>query len=156
MLNESFIGSDIWLRNDFTPFGACAPLPPVSAQAVATFCGSNTYRANRASFAPEEEDELEFRSQGAEALLPPFTVTVAPNPVRDYGVLRVLLPESSDLHARLSDLRGQAVQTLFSHRSLPAGEHLFDWSPQGLAPGVYVLTVQSAHGVQSVKVVVGQ
>jgi hypothetical protein len=157
VLNESFIGSDIWLRNDFTPFGACAPLPPVSAQAVADFCSSGVYRANQASFI-QEEDELIIRSDAMEtqAPLPPFDVSVAPNPIRDYGMVRVLLPESGDLHARLSDLHGQAVQTLFSHRSLPAGEHLFDWSPQGLAPGMYVLTVQSAQGVQSVKVVVGQ
>lgn len=158
VLNESFIGSDIWLRNDFTPFGACTPIAPVTTAEIASFCASNQYKANRATaaLAAPADDAEAFPASGLEAQMPPwpFELSMAPNPVRDYGLLRVWLPESSDLHARLSDLRGQTVKTLFSHRSLPAGEHLFNWSALGVAPSMYVLTVRSAQGVRSLKVVV--
>lgn len=156
VLNESFIGSDIWLRNDFTPFGNCTPLSPVSNETVVAFCNSTSYQANRASFASQDE-EVAFRSDDSEdgAIGDiPFSISIAPNPVSDYSVIRVLLPDSGDLRVFLNDVYGRPVKNISLMQSLPAGEHIFDLSSQGLPAGMYILSVQSGQSKRSAKVVI--
>ena len=82
-----------------------------------------------------------------------FHVEAYPNPLSGYATLRLLLPEEGAVSASLSDLQGRPLRQVLPAGYLPAGEHLFDLPAHDLAPGMYLLTVQTAQGRKSIKLV---
>lgn len=154
VLNQSFIGSDIWLHNDFVPF-ACGPLLPFQGS-LSAFCTSNQYKANQVTLNLREGDEMTARTASSETDTPaelPFSVQIYPNPTNDYATLHLTLPEDGEAAALLMDPRGQVAKQVFPRRDLPAGEHLFDLDMSDLPPGMYLLSVQTGQGKLSVRVV---
>ncbi|MFM9949888.1 MAG: T9SS type A sorting domain-containing protein [Saprospiraceae bacterium] len=153
VLNESIIGSDIWLHNDFVPF-ACEPLQPYQGSLQA-FCTSNAYQGNISSVQSDDE-ALALRSSPPEttaAMELPFSMQVYPNPTNDYATLHLTVPEDGEAAAFLMDPRGQVAKQVFPRRYLPAGEHLFDLDMSDLPPGMYLLSVQTGQGKHSMRVV---
>ncbi len=76
-------------------------------------------------------------------------LSVAPNPVRDWTQLRYELIEAqSQMQIRLFDMNGRLLQqTLLGAQ--PAGEYTFDLDLGRLQQGVYILSLQTAAGVAS-------
>ena len=83
----------------------------------------------------------------------PFSIHVYPNPTKHQANLQIVLPEVSEVVAHLRTLSGQMVRQVFTPHDLPAGEHLFDLNLHDLASGMYLLSVQTAQGKRTVRVV---
>jgi hypothetical protein len=157
VLDESFIGSDIWLRDGYVPFASCEPLGEYPSSLLAAYCGGTKYKANQSLAPPPGEEAL----AQPPAPVPPapgpslaaLQVEAYPNPLSGYATLRLLLPEEGAVSASLSDLQGRPLRQVLPAGYLPAGEHLFDLPAHDLAPGMYLLTVQTAQGRQSIKLV---
>jgi hypothetical protein len=153
------IGSDILLRNSFVPFTSCEPIEEYPSELLAAYCSSNKYQARLASYTiPEEESALlaaraEEEAQQAQASRQAIALRAFPNPLEDFGTLEFVLPADMQVSAYLSDMHGQRLQELVSPRDLPAGRHLFDLSLVNLPPGMYLLTLQTPDGPQTVKLV---
>lgn len=135
-----------------SPNGCTDKYAPVGRQDTDVFCNANYTVGNRAVPLPGnfEDDPIFLVAEPQDAA---FAVHVVPNPVHDLATLRAILPRGGDLSAHLSGLRGQVVAQLGPWRALTAGEHFFEVPMQGLPAGMYILTVRSAAGTKSVKVV---
>lgn len=88
----------------------------------------------------------------------PFAVSAYPNPSVTGTKIAFALSSRSEVAARIYDVRGRQVKTLF-RGSLPAGTHQVTWqgdSSEGtpVSPGVYFATVETAAGERSTKVMV--
>jgi hypothetical protein len=157
VLDESFIGSDIWLRDGYVPFASCEPLGEYPSSLLAAYCGGTKYKANQSLAPPPGEEALAQPPAPVPpapgASLAALQVEAYPNPLSGYATLRLLLPEEGAVSASLSDLQGRPLRQVLPAGYLPAGEHLFDLPAHDLAPGMYLLTVQTAQGRQSIKLV---
>ena len=71
-----------------------------------------------------------------------------PNPVRGSGRLRVDLPESAHVRARVYDALGRLVLTVTDAES-PAGYRAFDVDTRSLPSGVYLYRVEAGGHVAS-------
>jgi photosystem II stability/assembly factor-like uncharacterized protein len=88
----------------------------------------------------------------------PLAVSASPNPLVAGTRIAFALSSQSGVTARIYDVRGREVRTLFSG-SLPAGAHQVTWqgdSADGarVSPGVYFATVATAAGERSAKIMV--
>jgi hypothetical protein len=78
----------------------------------------------------------------------------APNPLRGSALLRFTLPTASRARLQVFDPAGRRVTTLVD-RDLAAGPHAFAFAPAaGMAPGVYLLRLDTALAAASCKLVV--
>lgn len=157
VLDESFIGSDIWLRDGYVPFASCEPLGEYPSSLLAAYCSGPKYKANQSLAPPPGEEALAQPPAPVPpapgASLAALHVEAYPNPLSGYATLRLLLPEEGAVSASLSDLQGRPLRQVLPAGYLPAGEHLFDLPAHDLPPGMYLLTVQTAQGRQSIKLV---
>ena len=157
VLDESFIGSDIWLRNSDAPYG-CLPILEYPYSLLSSYCTGPLYKAKNSSLAPPPGEEALAQPPAPVppapgASLAALHVEAYPNPLSGYATLRLLLPEEGAVSASLSDLQGRPLRQVLPAGYLPAGEHLFDLPAHDLPPGMYLLTVQTAQGRQSIKLV---
>ncbi|MFZ1948224.1 MAG: M20/M25/M40 family metallo-hydrolase [bacterium] len=89
---------------------------------------------------------------------PPFAVSASPNPLVAGTRIAFALSSQSEITARVYDVRGREVRTLFSG-SLPAGAHQVVWQGDAangapVSPGVYFATVATEAGERSTKIMV--
>lgn len=157
---NSFVGPNIDLYNDFTPF-RCQVLNPVDRSDVVAFCKSTKYQANRSSL---QNDDTALQS-GTETPTPvPQTelgqplpeqieLAVSPNPVGDYASIRLLLPADEAVQLNIVDMSGRILRTLLDGRQLPAGTHYFDLPAADLKPGTYLLRATTARSVEVLRFV---
>ncbi len=78
---------------------------------------------------------------------------IEPNPISERAILGLHLRELRDLNVAVYDMRGQMRRSIFQGR-LAAGEHRLALSAAGLAPGGYVVLVESGEFRRSVMIVV--
>lgn len=88
---------------------------------------------------------------------PALALSAGPNPARGSVALTLALPRESDVRLRVHDLQGRAVRTLVAGRE-PAGSRTVHWDGRDdagarLAPGAYVVRLESAMGSQARRVV---
>lgn len=153
------IGSDILLRSSFAPFPSYEPAEEFSSAELGSYCSSDTYKARSASYTITEEESVFLAARAEEEARQEQTsrqtisLRTFPNPLEDFGTLEFVLPADMPVSAYLSDMHGQRLQELVSPRDLPAGRHLFDLTLVNLPPGMYLLTLQTPEGPQTVKLV---
>jgi uncharacterized membrane protein len=82
----------------------------------------------------------------APALDGPLALTVAPNPSRDAVTVQFALPELSVVRVSVHDVLGREVAVLLDAER-PAGTHAVPLDASRLAPGVYVVRLDSPGGV---------
>ena len=88
-----------------------------------------------------------------------FRAWLAPNPVRNASVLHLVTTRPGHARARMFDVRGREVATLFDEAMLPAGRHAFALGTRGtqrgqLPAGVYFYRVDATEGAQTGRMVV--
>ncbi len=88
----------------------------------------------------------------AEMATDQYGVDVAPNPYNDYGVIYVNIPQPSKATIEITDVTGVTHIILVDGVELGAGMHEFR-APSDLPSGVYMVKVQSADNVSSVRMV---
>jgi hypothetical protein len=66
------------------------------------------------------------------------TLTIFPNPVKEYTYIRYSLPRQGDVVITVFHTDGRAVSTI-QKGFQEAGEHILCWGPQGFIPGLYIL-----------------
>ena len=88
--------------------------------------------------------------RGVLALLPP-----SPNPARGPVAVRFSLPEPADVSLDVLDVLGRRVALLASGRQ-PAGEMAVQWRADGLAPGLYLVRLQTPDGVRVRRITVAR
>jgi len=81
-------------------------------------------------------------------------LSIAPNPVRDWTQLRYeLIEEQAQMQIRLFDMNRRLLQqTLLGTQ--PAGEYSFDFDLGRLQQGVYIVSMQTAAGIASRRLIV--
>jgi len=79
----------------------------------------------------------------------------APNPVRDWMVIRFMLPKASRVAVDILDVAGRRVRTSLE-RDMPAGIFQQGVTLEGLDPGVYYCQVRTAYGSMHRPVVVSR
>jgi len=72
------------------------------------------------------------------ALYPAF-----PNPFNSSTRLRFGIDRDSDASLRIYDVTGRIVATLLDNQRITAGEHTLDFSPRGLASGLYFVRLEN-------------
>ena len=77
-----------------------------------------------------------------------LTINILPNPIIEQGRIQFNLVESMDLAARLFNVNGQFIQTIFK-QTLSKGQHEFKLP--SLPSGIYFLKVQDEQNRQLVK-----
>jgi hypothetical protein len=152
-----------------SPNGCTEEYKPATPNFISNFC-ENKYDLAKRALAPiivDDEEGTPVASLKPDSLsenmlgsisdrhenLLGFHVEAYPNPLSGYATLRLLLPEEGAVSASLSDLQGRPLRQVLPAGYLPAGEHLFDLPAHDLPPGMYLLTVQTAQGRQSIKLV---
>lgn len=152
VLNQSFIGSDIWLRNGSAPYD-CSPIEEYTGS-LSAFCSSSKYKASQSSSLLQSSEEA-FAGSGLGALEAPVRLDlhaqVYPNPTSGQATLSLHLPQGGPVSAQLSDMQGRLLQEVLPPASLPAGEHLFELPTAGLPPGMYLITVRTPEGPVAVR-----
>ena len=74
------------------------------------------------------------------------SLRITPNPVRGAADVSFYLPTADEAEVALLDVRGRRTAVLATGR-FSAGEHTVPLSTRGLAPGVYVCTLQTSEYV---------
>ena len=69
-------------------------------------------------------------------------LTSAPNPTAGVTALRVSLDAAAEVSLGVYDVLGRRVATVVDG-PLTAGDHAFSWDARGVAPGVYVVRLQT-------------
>ncbi|MBZ0264806.1 T9SS type A sorting domain-containing protein [bacterium] len=81
-----------------------------------------------------------------------FSITqVYPNPFNPTVEINFGLPRTSDVSAQWYSLDGRLVNSQ-QYNGMGAGHHVINWTPQGVASGMYLLRLNSALGTQTAKV----
>jgi hypothetical protein len=71
------------------------------------------------------------------------SMAAGPNPFTPVARITVRLPERSDVHLAVYDLKGRLIRTLVSGK-LGAGSHDFTWRAQG-ASGLYIVKLTAGN-----------
>ena len=79
------------------------------------------------------------RSEGLQA-------QIWPNPLRSEAWIRWFLPHPEPVTIQVFDQSGRLRQTILDQELRNAGEHVFRWDTHQLAPGYYVIRLQTAQG----------
>jgi len=84
-----------------------------------------------------------------------LAAAVYPNPASAASVLRLKLPEATQVNAELQTMQGQVVRPVFSGR-LSAGEHRLSLTDKinNLAAGIYLLKINSNRQHQYIKILI--
>ena len=93
-----------------------------------------------------------FTFVGVEELFADGTLTVFPNPAKDNINLSFDLKENTDIDITLNDISGK--QLISSTYNASAGNNQLSLDVNGLAKGIYVLTVNTTKGSLNYKVVI--
>jgi glycosidase len=103
------------------------------------------------------DDEVQSRHDGTVApvvaLPQSLFVEVAPNPMSREAVVRYYVPESGEVALRLFDTNGRLVSQLPVKQQGSGWQELL-FQPNGIAQGVYFLTVQTVKETVTKKVVI--
>jgi len=78
-------------------------------------------------------------------------LAVVPNPANDFTNVEFVLSEATDLRIDLRNNLGQVIQTI-SNQTYQAGIQQLPLETAALANGIYILSMQSAQGVQSTSI----
>jgi len=79
-----------------------------------------------------------------------FALTAFPNPFNANVTIRYALPSADEVALRVFDLQGRLVAILLDERA-SAGSHSLNWSPEGLASGVYFAQLTTSQSVRNSK-----
>ena len=85
---------------------------------------------------------------------PVVALEVVPNPAYDQTNLRFDLTEPSTASLTLHSLKGETLRTLLHGHPLAAGRQQISLRTNDLPPGLYLVRLQTAQGVQTAKVIV--
>jgi hypothetical protein len=121
-------------------------LQPLSDNDVLAFCNGAAYNFNdRDIQAKKRNPDLKERTVKFAAKHGEEQLSAFPNPFTGQTTLRFVLPEASQARLWVTDLTGRHVQTLTDahHKE---GAHQFTFDAAGLAPGVYLYTIQTENG----------
>lgn len=76
-----------------------------------------------------------------------------PNPFSGVTTIPVVLLESGDVLMEVRDICNRPVTVLFEGK-MTAGEHRFQWKPEGTAPGIYICTLRAGTHFSRIKLVI--
>lgn len=84
-----------------------------------------------------------------------IAAVVYPNPAGAGSVLRLSIPEATQVNAELQTMQGQVIRPVFSGR-LSAGEHRVSLTDKinNLAAGIYLLKINSSRQHQYIKILI--
>ncbi|MBZ0264045.1 Omp28-related outer membrane protein [bacterium] len=74
-----------------------------------------------------------------------------PNPFNPVVTVDYRLPQNMDISVNVLNLIGQNIATLISG-PMQAGQHQVQWNAADMSSGIYLIQLQTPHGVQSEKV----
>lgn len=77
---------------------------------------------------------------------------VDPNPFNPATKISFVLPMAGLTTVEIYDLKGRLLQTLLAGESLGAGPQEILWTPEGVASGTYLIRVETAGLVETLKV----
>jgi hypothetical protein len=78
-------------------------------------------------------------------------VEVYPNPASNASFVTLNLPENQCVSIKLTDLSGRVIQLIQSPQLLRSGSHTFNVSTEDLSSGHYLITVEGASTLGSIK-----
>jgi uncharacterized repeat protein (TIGR01451 family) len=104
------------------------PNPPDSTRAASTHGRNRISEPNLGVFTPT--------STTSEAAVPREVELRTGSMETQGGVAMVGMPAAGNARLELLDVQGRVVRTLFDG-SLPAGQHVVHWDPQGVPSGIY-------------------
>lgn len=79
---------------------------------------------------------------------------INPNPVHTTTKVGFTLAETSPASLGVWNLQGQQVQSLANYSMARMGEHILNWEPANLPPGLYVVSLRTPGGTYNQKVLV--
>jgi Secretion system C-terminal sorting domain len=126
-----------------------APNPPMTADAIQTFCQKSEYKAKE-GLPTVREPESEVSQTVSNRLNSAFVVS--PNPFQDELRVRLELSETDFVKLWLANGLGQVVQ-MGLEETREKGVYEETLRTNDLAPGVYYLTLQTKRGVETKKIV---
>ena len=88
-------------------------------------------------------------SNNADAETSTQTMTLAPNPVEQFGLVTLNLVEDDQVEIYVMDVNGRIMNTLFTG-SISYGSHTFTLNSLSLAPGIYHVMMKGEKGNVSV------
>ncbi len=92
-------------------------------------------------------------SDGETKLPTEFSITgVYPNPFNSSVVINYTLPQAQKVTARIYDMSGRLVETLY-HGLQTVGNHSVVWNSQSFGSGIYLLRIQTDKEVKVAKLV---
>jgi Secretion system C-terminal sorting domain len=121
---------------------------PVSAQDVSNFCSSTKYNPIVPATIVPNEDISSLKAQKNTT----SSLTVAPNPFNNLLSIQYELQEPAQVTVSLSNALGQVVKVLVSEK-VEAGSYQINESTADLPTGVYIVTMHTATGIKTQKVV---
>lgn len=81
-----------------------------------------------------------------------FAASLYPNPFIDNANIIVQLENEENVNISVRDVQGKEMFVLLSSSTLSAGKHTFAL-PNNLAPGTYIINIQSDKGSQNIKAI---
>ena len=81
-----------------------------------------------------------------------ISITVAPNPFRENIIVNISLNEASHLQARIFDLNGQLIKTLFEGQKTQ-GTHQLEWMSTSVSSGIYFLEIKDSNNLIIKKII---
>jgi hypothetical protein len=82
-----------------------------------------------------------------------LSLSVSPNPVKQFTMIRFSLEEDTQADLAIYNLNGQVVDQLCSVK-LSKGSHEVRWNCEGIVPGIYVVRLNAASKTLNQKMVV--
>ncbi len=81
------------------------------------------------------------------------SLSVYPNPSAGPAFLTYDLPETTDLQVNLTDVNGRLLRVVTDKRDLTPGLYQESIVVDDLAPGLYLIRMQTEHGVVTQKLI---
>lgn len=82
-----------------------------------------------------------------------FGLEIYPNPLQDLTTISYQLKGVSDVQLTITDIIGKTI-TISENKSRPAGKYSFQWRPEELNPGIYLLQVNAGNFTETKKLVI--
>jgi uncharacterized protein (DUF362 family) len=127
-------------------------------------CDNYLYLLNKLGIGINQMNEIEVVGDGAEfitSVRPKYEVIIPteiqllqnyPNPFNPSTIIRFYLPVSENVTVKVFNIMGKEIETLMNGK-VQAGQHELHWSPNNLASGVYIYSLQAGNFFDSKKMI---
>jgi len=80
-----------------------------------------------------------------------FSLTINPNPFRQYAFIQFSLPENATVKIELFDLSGRKIKTI-AEGAFQAGNHELNLSAENMEKGIYFLQLNTGSDIAFQKI----